>query len=785
MFESPESCRALVFSSPATHFTASSPLGNGRLGAMIFGGVSSDRVVLNEQTLWSGRDQEADRAGARNWLPKIRELLFREEYEEAQRLMEEHFTCVGDGSNGAAYGAYETLGDLQVEFPETHDRCEDYERRLDLQSGIASVQYQSGAQRYRREVFVSRPDQAIVYRIEVDQGTFAVRARLHREQNATKSPTHEEDILSGCLDGGDGQEGVRFISRLSVNTDQGETLLEEGWLTVRNARAVTLLVTARTDYADSQYRDMERREADAAQERAFSDLRKRHEADHRIYFDRVSFELPESEVSRAATPERLACVAAGAEDLALYALYFQYGRYLLMSCSRPDSPLPANLQGLWAEEYRTPWNGDFHLNINVQMNYWAAETAHLSDCHQPLLRFIERLVPHGRKTAQVYYGARGWVAHMMTNAWLFTSPGQQASWGATNTGGAWLCQHLWEHYAFTLDRDFLRRCYPVMREAAWFYLDNLVEHPGKGWLVTAPSNSPENWFRTADGQTAAICAGPTMDQQIVRELFTNTIHAGEILGLDKDLAESLQAAMRRLPPDQVGSAGQIQEWLEDHEEVDPHHRHVSQLYGLYPSNQISRHSSPHLAAAAEETLIRRGDDSTGWSSAWKAAFWARLQRGDRAEDLLRKLLSPVSDNEISYGANGGSYANLFCAHPPFQIDGNLGGAAAIAEMLLQSHDSIVHPATQASCPLWLLLPSLPTAWHSGRVRGLCARGGGIVSLVWAEGVLRSVEITSAIGQQVMVRHSHASRWLDLPPGKLIRLHGDLTIAASEPDERLS
>ena len=495
-----------------------------------------------------------------------------------------------------------------------------------------------------------------------------------------------------------------------------------------------------------------RSDLDRLNDSEFPALHAAHVADFQKWFNRVVLNLPATANSALPTDRRLRGFAGGAADPALAKLYFDFGRYLLISASRPGG-LPANLQGIWAEEIQTPWNGDWHLDINVQMNYWPAELCNLSELHEPMHQLIASLVEPGRKTAQAYYGARGWVAHVITNPWGYTAPGEAASWGSTVSGSAWLCQHLWEHYVYTGNREFLAWAYPILKESALFYLDNLIEEPKRKWLVTGPSNSPENSFRLPDGRTAHVCLGPTVDMQLLRELFGNVIRASRILGVDEALRHELSEKRARLAPNQVSPDGRLQEWLEPYPEPEPRHRHTSHLYGLYPYYEITPRTTPELADACRKTLDARGDRSTGWALGWRINLWARLGDGDRAHQLLKQLLHPA-DSGNSYDGNGaGSYPNLFDAHPPFQIDGNFGGAAGIGEMLLQSHVLAQGGESQISDLKFEieLLPALPSAWPEGSVKGLRARGGFEVDIAWSNGRVTDYQIRSAEPREVTVR----------------------------------
>jgi alpha-L-fucosidase 2 len=762
--EGPTAPLTLWYDQPARHFSQSLPLGNGRIGAMVFGGPGQERIVLNEISLWSGSVQDADRSNAHDSLPEIRRLLKEGKNADAQKLVLANFTCRGPGSGQGAganvqYGCYQVLGNLHLQFPPvpgpaSNAVAADYRRELDLSEAVARVTFVQNGIHYTREVFVSAPDQALVVRLGADRpGALTFELSLDRaERFKTEAVSPNELLMTGQLNDGMNGAGMRYAGRVRALAQGGTVSTNsDNHLQITAADEVLLLLTAATDYvgfAGRNTRDpVQASLADMsnAATKSWAELRRAHAADFRNYFDRVSLMLDDgqetsSAVASQAIPRRLVALKQGGSDPALMALYFQYGRYLLISSSRPGG-LPANLQGLWAEEIQTPWNGDYHLDINVQMNYWPAEVCNLSDLHEPMLKLIASLEKPGVHTAQAYYDAQGWVAHVITNPWGYTSPGEHASWGATVSGSAWLCQHLWEHYAFSTDREYLAWAYPILKGAALFYLDMLIEEPKHHWLVTAPSNSPENSYRTPDGFVGQVCMGPTIDQQLLRNLFGNCIRAAEILKEDAELSRKLADTASRLAPNQVGSKGQLLEWLEEYEEPEPHHRHVSHLWGLFPGDEITPEATPELAKAARVSLERRGDAATGWSLAWKISFWARLGDGDRACKLLRDLLNPTGDLGFDYkGGGSGSYANLFCAHPPFQIDGNFGGCAGIAEMLLQSQGGLIR-----------LLPALPSAWSAGKVSGLRARGGFTVGIEWAKGTLRTATFVSDQDQPCVIK----------------------------------
>ncbi|MHC4517703.1 MAG: glycoside hydrolase family 95 protein [Planctomycetota bacterium] len=744
------SSSVLWYETEAANFTQSLPLGNGRLGMMVFGGLERDRIVLNEESVWSGSPWDDNRSDAHKQLPEIRRLLLEGKNDEAERLVNQTFTCKDQGSGhgqgaNVPFGCYQVLGNLWIEHEGCSEPVTDYRRQLDLGAAVGEICYKQGDMTYRREYFASAPDEVGVFRLTADTAaalTFTVK--LDRPEGFETKVVGNDLLMTGQLNDGRGGGGVRYAARVRVIATGGRVTVAESQLEVHQADAVTILVAGETDYRGSvpRYRRIDDPAAktakviSAASGKPYETLLADHIAEHRRFSDRVSLELSDGkETSRQnallPTDKRITAYEETGEDPGLACLYFNFGRYLLIASSRPGT-LPANLQGIWAEEIQTPWNGDWHLDINVQMNYWPAEVCNLTDCHAPMLKLIESLQQPGSVTARAYYNADGWVAHVITNAWGFTAPGERASWGLTVSGSAWLCEHLWEHYEFTGDREYLEWAYPIMKGSAQFYLDMLIDY--RGWLVTAPSNSPENAFRMKNGTVAHTCLGPTVDMQILRELFGNCIKASSVLGTDGGFRQDLKTKRARLAPNQVGPDGRLQEWLEPHEEQDPHHRHISHMYGLYPFYELTPQISSRLAAAAGKSLERRGfSGDVGWANAWKTALYARLLDGEQAHAYLRRLI----------GKN--AFPNLFNACWPgrtFQIDGNFGGTAGVAEMLLQSHGGEIN-----------ILPAIPKAWASGHVKGLCARGGFVVDIRWADGILSELRILSKTGRKCKIRYN--------------------------------
>lgn len=752
---------------PAQIWEECFPQGDGRLGIMADGGIRREKIVLNEITLWSGSEYDHSNPEAAVYLPVIRELLLEGKNVEAQNVMYEHFVPKTP-ADGDPYGCYQMLADLNIDYyyPTENTVPVSYTRSLDLDTGTAETVFTlPDGSTFRRVYATPRGQDGILVHLTCSSpGSISFSCCLSREGYGSGL------TLGGRLDSGqDGVDGIGFRVMTDVKASGKSAVVSadgDSILHVYGADEAWIAVTAATsylwpdDYATVARTDLARLLSNPS--KAVSDGIKNHSA----LMARAGVLLPSNANSFLPTAERLERFQTDDSDASLAALYYNYGRYLSISSTRPDL-LPPNLQGLWANEITTPWNGDYHTNINVQMNHWPVEQANLSELHLPLVELVKRAVPSGERTAKAFYGdtADGWVMHMMTNIWNYTEPGHHPSWGATNTGGAWLCAHLWNHYLFNGDKDYLREIYPVMKGAAKFFLSTMINEPSHGWLVTAPSSSPENEF-FIPGDTVSpvsVCFGPTMDTQIISELWQNVVRASESLGLNDSFTDSLRLAVQMLPPMNIDSEGRLMEWLEEYREVDRQHRHISHLYGLYPGTSISVDSTPQLAAAAARTLDVRGDKGTGWSRAWKINFHNRLHNGDRAWSVMKGLFQPAVVEGESH-RRPGTFPNLFCSHPPFQIDGNFGGAAGIGEMFIQSHDGFID-----------ILPALPQALPAGSLYGFKAHGGAEISLVWENSLPLRAVIKGGFDNRVRLR---------VPSG--VRKAFDATTSAeiSVPDSRL-
>ena len=754
-----DSSNLLWWNKPAEKWEEAIPIGNGRLGAMVFGGPENERLQLNEDTLWAGGPYDPVNPEAKDALPQVRQLVNDGKYREAAGLLSAKVMAKPLGQM-----PYQTVGDLNLSFSGSANASE-YRRELSLDNAIATVSYVSDGIRFTREVFACAPDNVIVVRLSADKpGSLSFSASMKTPMKA-KVATANNDTLVMTGTGGDagGIRGqIQYQARVKIMTSGGKITAEADRLSVSNANQVMLIITAATSFKkfddiSGNPEGIASKRIAAAAGKSFASLRTAHLADYQPLFRRVSIDLGKSAAMKLPINERIQRFAEG-NDANLAALYYQFARYLLIGSSRPGTQ-PANLQGIWNASMNPPWQSKYTININTEMNYWPAESGNLAECVEPLIGMVEDLTITGARTAKSMYGARGWMAHHNTDIWRATAPIDGPNWGMWPTGGAWLCLHLWDRYEFSGDKAVLNRIYPVLKGASEFFLDTLQQSPDGKWLVTNPSISPEN----GHPKGAAVCAGPTMDQQILRDLFANTIKAAAILGVDKPLQQQLTDTRARLVPNQIGGAGLLQEWLEDWDMQagEKQHRHVSHLYGLYPGRDIHRRDTPELAAAAKKSLELRGDKATGWATAWRIGLWTHLGDGDHAYRILNNLITP-----------GLTYPNMFDAHPPFQIDGNFGGAASIAEMLMQSRFGTVATATTpAAAPELELLPALPAAWSSGSVKGLRARGGFEVDVTWKDGKLVEANIVSINGGSATLRYGTITREVKLEKGGKFRWDG--------------
>lgn len=744
----PEMPLTIWFDAPTEKWDEGLPIGNGSLGAMLYGTPAKETICLNEETIWSGEKQyDRDMPEALANMGTIRQLIFDGKYIEAEELVEEK---VLNERLPSGTHSYQMLANLFITRPEMTE-VTNYKRLLDIQKAIAKTQFEKEGITYWQESFSSFPDKVMVIKYGADQpGKISFSASVKRTENTQVAISENSIQFSEHVSNG---YGVKFNALLHFDFKGGKSTVIDGKLMIEGADEVVIRVVAASNYRGDKPETLTEKTLANALKKPYDDIRNKHIDDYRSLFDRVDLNIADGVGIDLPTNQRLNSVRAGSVDNYLTQLQYQYGRYLLICSSRPGT-MPANLQGIWADGFKPPWNSDYHININIQMNYWLAEMTNLAELHEPFLKYIGDLREMGRITAKKVYGARGFTAHHTSDAWHATAPFGKSRYGMWPMGAAWSCQHLFTHYEYTENEEYLRNhAYPIMKEAALFMVDFMVPHPETGRLVSGPSVSPENNFNTHDGKKATINMGPTMDREIIFELFSNCIKSANILGIDQDFADTLQMKMDQMPPLEIGSDGRLMEWVDEFEEPMPGHRHISHLYALHPSNQISKVKTPELFDAARKTIdyrLANGGGHTGWSRAWIINFFARLQDAEKAHENIIALQQKST------------LPNLLDLHPPFQIDGNFGVVSGITEMLMQSHDAEI-----------LVLPALPKAWSSGKIKGIVARGGFKVDIEWTEGKLSQLTITSLLGNDAKLRYGSLYKQYQMKKGDIFKFNSVL------------
>lgn len=765
----------ILFEKPAIDMIDTLPIGNGRIGALIYGELMREQVVLNESSMWSGSPEETDREQAANYLPQIRELLQKGKNYEAEQVFKKHFTCTGKGTNYAhgstvPFGCYQMLGRMYLSYFQAVssgrigcDCVKDYKRVLDLDTGIVTVSFKLSDIVYQREWIASKEQESIYLHLTASKKQMIhLSIGLDRDECFDVFSTGEKEIImKGQLaDGYDTEKGIHYICGVKAITKGGNVYTKGTRLYIEDADEAVVLIAAHTDlsgFMGKKKIEIEKQiktELENASKKSWEEVKKEHITSYQKQYKKMQIQLGEkTELENLPTKERILRFINGEEDLELISLYVQYARYLLISCSQQDS-FPANLQGIWTDEIQTPWNGDWHLNAQ-QMIYWLAEKANLSECHIPYLNLTKELVIPGRKTAKAYYGRKGWLAHTCTNPWGFTSPCEDAAWGSTTGSPAWLCHHLWEHYLYTLDDTYLEEIYPVMKEAMQFYLEMLVEEKEHKYLVTSPSSSPENLFLDEKGRKCGLCEGPAYDRELIKALASYCIEAQYILKNDISFQQMLESIQERFAPIQIGNDGRIMEWGEEYREAMPYHRHLSHLWGVYPGSLISKEDTPKLAKAAIKSLKGRGRTTVGWAIAYRMCLWARLRNGEEAYSYIRDMFRYATGYNLFNLAYHCDETTLYPELPdiekcryPFQIDGNQGNGAGILLMLLDDKAAVTSYG-EIEIDI-ILLPALPSAFSSGWVKGICAKGGILVDIEWKNGVLVNAFFTGKEGQKAVV-----------------------------------